>query len=172
MIRRSRADRAHGKIPPRGPMITIRRATPADAETIALFNEAMARETEGKTLDASTIREGVRALLARPDRGFYIVAEEGGTVLGQLMITFEWSDWRNGLFWWIQSVYVRPERRGAGVYRALHERVRGMAREAGGVCGLRLYVERANAVAMATYRRMGMEETHYRLFEEIWGNPA
>ena len=149
-------------------MLTIRRATPADAEGIAVFNEAMARETEGKTLDPATIRSGVRELLARPDLGFYLVAEEGGAFVGQLMITFEWSDWRSGLFWWIQSVYVPPEHRGRGVYRALHARVREMAREAGGVCGLRLYVEKENASAMETYRRLGMHETYYRLFEETW----
>jgi ribosomal protein S18 acetylase RimI-like enzyme len=149
-------------------MLTIRRATPADAETIALFNEAMAVETEGKTLDPATIRAGVRALLVRPDLGFYLVAEEGGSFVGQLMITFEWSDWRDGLFWWIQSVYVPREHRGRGVYRTLHTRVREMAGEAGGVCGLRLYVEKENAIAQETYRRMGMHETHYRLFEETW----
>lgn len=149
-------------------MLTIRRATLSDAETIAVFNEAMALETEGKTLDPETIRAGVAALLSRPDLGFYLVAEHEGAVAGQLMITFEWSDWRNRLFWWIQSVYVRPEQRGRGVYRALHVRVREMAREAGSVCGLRLYVERENAAAMETYRRMGMHETHYRLFEETW----
>ncbi|MFI5181354.1 MAG: GNAT family N-acetyltransferase [Thermoanaerobaculia bacterium] len=149
-------------------VLAIRRASPADTETIAVFNEAMARETEGKTLDPMTIRAGVAALLARPDLGFYLVADEDGALAGQLMITFEWSDWRDGLFWWIQSVYVRKQRRGKGVYRALHTRVREMAREAGGVCGLRLYVERENAAAMETYRRMGMHETHYRLFEETW----
>lgn len=149
-------------------MPSIRHATPADAETIAVFNEAMARETEGRTLDPKTIRAGVAALLARPDLGFYLVAEEDGAPVGQLMITFEWSDWRSGLFWWIQSVYVPPEHRGRGVYRAIHSRVREMAREAGGICGLRLYVERENGAAQETYRRMGMHETHYLLFEETW----
>lgn len=149
-------------------MLTIRLATPADAETIASFNEAMARETEGKALDPSTIRAGVRALLARPDLGFYLMAEEEGAAVGQLMITFEWSDWRNGLFWWIQSVYVPPKMRRKGIYRRLHGRVREMARKEGGVCGLRLYVEKENAVAQETYRQMGMSETDYRLFEETW----
>jgi ribosomal protein S18 acetylase RimI-like enzyme len=147
-------------------MPVIRPATPADAETIASFNEAMALETEGRSLDPSTIRAGVRGLLTRPDLGFYLLAEEGGAAVGQLMITFEWSDWRNGVFWWIQSVFVKPEVRGRGVYRALHERVREMAVEAGGVCGFRLYVEKENAVAQATYRRLGMHETRYVLFEE------
>jgi ribosomal protein S18 acetylase RimI-like enzyme len=147
-------------------MPVIRAATPADVETIASFNEAMATETEGKTLDPSTIRAGVRGLFARPDLGFYIVAEDGGRIVGQLMITYEWSDWRDGVFWWIQSVYVRPEVRGKGVYRALHGHVRAMAKDAGGVCGFRLYVERENAAAQETYRRLGMHETPYVLFEE------
>jgi GNAT superfamily N-acetyltransferase len=149
-------------------MLTIRRATPADAETIASFNEAMAAETEAKTLDPATIRAGVRGLLTRPDLGFYLVAEDGGSFVGQLMITFEWSDWRNGLFWWIQSVYVSPEERRKGIYRRLHAHVTEMAWKEGGVCGLRLYVERENSTAMETYRRMGMLETHYLLFEETW----
>jgi len=147
-------------------MVTIRPAVPADAETIAVFNEAMAYETERKTLDPATIRAGVKGLLSRPSLGFYLLAEEAGTPAGQLMITYEWSDWRCSVFWWIQSVYVRPEYRGKGVYRALHERVRQMAKEAGGVCGFRLYVEKENATAQATYLRMGMHETRYRLFEE------
>ena len=147
-------------------MPTIRAATPADVETIASFNEAMATETEGKTLDPATIRAGVRGLFARPDLGFYVVAEDGGRIVGQLMITYEWSDWRDGVFWWIQSVYVRPGTRGKGVYRALHAHVRTMAKAAGGVCGFRLYVEKENAAAQETYRRLGMHETPYVLFEE------
>ena len=147
-------------------MSEIRSATPADAETIASFNEAMAVETEGKTLDPATVRAGVRGLFARPEFGFYVVAEDGGRIVGQLMITFEWSDWRNGVFWWIQSVYVRPEFRGRGVYRALHGHVRAMAKAAGSVCGFRLYVEKENAAAQETYRRLGMHETRYVLYEE------
>jgi len=147
-------------------MPTIRAAASADTETIASFNEAMATETEGKTLDPATIRAGVRGLFARPDLGFYVVAEDGGRIVGQLMITYEWSDWRNGVFWWIQSVYVRPEFRGKGIYRALHAHVRTMAKAAGGVCGFRLYVEKENAAAQETYRRLGMHETPYVLFEE------
>jgi len=152
-------------------MLTIRPAVPADAETIAAFNEAMARETEGKTLDPATIRAGVKGLFSRPSLGFYLLAEETGMPAGQLMITYEWSDWRCGVFWWIQSVYVRPEFRGKGVYRALHQRVRQMAKEAGGVCGFRLYVEKENTTAQATYRRLGMHETRYLMFEEPSGAP-
>lgn len=147
-------------------MPRIRPATLEDAETIATFNEAMARETEAKTLDPSTIRAGVRRLIASPDLGFYLLAEEEDAMVGQLMITFEWSDWRNGVFWWIQSVYVSPDRRGRGIYRALHARVKEMAGQAGGVCGFRLYVEKENAAAQATYRRLGMHETRYLMFEE------
>jgi len=149
-------------------MPTVRPATPSDAETIASFNEAIAVETEGKTHDPGTIRAGVKALFARPELGFYLIAEEEGRAVGQLMVTYEWSDWRNGVFWWIQSVYVRKESRGRGVYRALHAAVKERAKRAEDVCGLRLYVERENGTAMETYRRTGMHETPYRLFEESW----
>ena len=130
------------------------------------FNRAMARESEDKGLDEAVLTRGVRNLLGRSDEGFYLVAECDGTPVGSLMVTYEWSDWRNGRFWWIQSVYVRPEFRRKGVYRALHERVRMLAQEDSDACGIRLYVERENTGAMATYRKLGMSETGYRLYEE------
>ncbi|MBC8141281.1 MAG: GNAT family N-acetyltransferase [Armatimonadetes bacterium] len=145
--------------------IIVRAATDTDATTIAQFNRAMAQETEHKTLDEGTVNAGVRGLLTRPDYGFYLVAESEGRVIGCLLVTFEWSDWRNGLFWWIQSVYVRPEARRRGVFRALYRAVEAKADENENVCGLRLYVERDNAAAQETYRALGMEETAYRLFE-------
>ncbi len=145
----------------------IRRAERGDAETLARFNEAMARETEGKALEAATVRAGVEGLFERPEHGFYLVAERAGRPVGTLMITTEWSDWRAGLFWWIQSVYVRPEARRQGVYRALYAHVRREAARAEHVRGLRLYVERENAAARATYRTLGMKETRYRMFEEL-----
>jgi GNAT superfamily N-acetyltransferase len=146
----------------------IRRARVDDIPTIVDFNAAMARETEDKLLDPAVLTAGVTRLLHQPDYGFYLVAEdEAGATVGCLLITYEWSDWRNGLFWWVQSVYVAAPHRGRGVYRALYERVKTAAREQGGVCGFRLYVEEENAVAQATYRRMGMEKTHYLLFEEM-----
>jgi ribosomal protein S18 acetylase RimI-like enzyme len=144
---------------------TIRHATVADLETIAANNRAMALETEGKELDPATLRRGVAALLGDPGKGFYLLAERADRVAGQLMVTFEWSDWRNGTFWWIQSVYVAPEARRAGVYRALHGRLLAMARETAGVCGIRLYVDAENARAQATYAALGMQRARYDLYE-------
>jgi ribosomal protein S18 acetylase RimI-like enzyme len=126
----------------------------------------MARETEGRELARPTLDAGVRRLLEREDRGFYWIAEYGGEAAGCLMITREWSDWRNGEFWWIQSVYVRPEMRRRGVYRTLHEHVVRQAASNPDVCGLRLYVERDNETAQRTYQALGMEQTAYRMFEQ------
>jgi ribosomal protein S18 acetylase RimI-like enzyme len=147
--------------------LTLRRATVDDAETLARFNEAMAEETEDKPLDPDTVRAGVRAVFEKPAQAFYLVAERGDTIVGSLMITTEWSDWRNADFWWIQSVYVRPEARRTGVYTSLHRDVRRRAQEASGVCGLRLYVERDNAAAQAAYEELGMAEPPYRMYEEM-----
>ena len=145
--------------------IRLRRARPADDGFIAASNAAMALESEGRALDAATLRAGAAAVLADAALGFYLVAEVDGRPAGQLLVTFEWSDWRNGLFWWIQSVYVRPEYRRRGVYRALHRYVESAARAAGNVCGLRLYVEVDNAAAQAVYREMGMSPTRYYMYE-------
>lgn len=143
----------------------IRPATAADAETIARFNAAMARETEGLELDLDRLRQGVQAVFADPSRGRYWVAELDGRMAGQMLITFEWSDWRNGAFWWIQSVYVDPSCRARGVFRALYEHVERLARAEPGVCGLRLYVEQHNERAQQAYLRLGMKPTPYRIFE-------
>ena len=145
----------------------IRRATVDDAETLARFNEAMAEETEDKPLDPDTVRAGVRAVFDTPEQAFYLVAERDGEVLGSLMITTEWSDWRNADFWWIQSVYVHPSARRTGIYTALHREVRRRAQEADEVCGLRLYVEQDNAAAQAAYEELGMGEPPYRMYEEM-----
>lgn len=146
----------------------IRRATLADVPSLVEFNAAMALETEDKTLDRAVLRAGVEGLLAHPDYGFYLVAvDAAGETVGCLLITYEWSDWRNGLFWWVQSVYVTAAHRGQGVYRAMYQQVKQLAQAQGGVCGFRLYVEEHNDVAQATYRRMGMAKTHYLMFEEM-----
>jgi ribosomal protein S18 acetylase RimI-like enzyme len=147
--------------------MTIRKSQPSDAATIIEFNIAMALETEDKVLKRSEIEPGVHGLFNHPEYGFYMVAESDGQIAGSLMITFEWSDWRNGVFWWIQSVYVRPEFRRKGVYRAMYNTIKDMAVSQPGVCGFRLYVERDNVNAQMTYKSLGMEETHYKLFEEI-----
>lgn len=151
---------------PRGDgALTIRAATAADVETLAAWAEAMALETEGKTLDAATIRAGIAAGLGDAHKARYLVAERNGRAVGTLMLTTEWSDWRNAWWWWIQSVYVAPDARRLGVFRALYAHVEGQARAAPGVCGLRLYVENDNARAQATYAALGMVDAHYRVFE-------
>lgn len=147
--------------------LTIRTATADDADLLVQFNEAMAQETEDKHLDADTVRDGVQTMLNDRSQGFYLVAVRAEDIVGSLMTTTEWSDWRNGEFWWIQSVYVRPEARRTGVYTALHRTVRQRARQASGVCGLRLYVERGNTTARDTYEALGMTETSYRMYEEL-----
>lgn len=151
-------------------MITIRPATPADGETLARWAEAMALETEGKQLDSATVRAGIAAGLADAAKARYFVAEADGTVAGTLMLTTEWSDWRNGWWWWIQSVYVAPEARRLGVFRALYAHVETEARRTPGVCGLRLYVENDNTRAQATYAALGMVDARYRVFEAATRN--
>ena len=148
------------------PGVRVREARPSDRDVLVDFARAMAHETEGKQLSLETIRPGVSAFLADPARGRAFVVESAGEVVATLYLTFEWSDWRNGFFWWIQSVYVRPAQRRRGHYRRLHDHVRTLARQAGNVCGLRLYVERENRNAQATYRDLGMRETDYLLYEE------
>jgi len=146
--------------------IRIRRATLADLDTIVAFNQAMALESENKTLDLSTVTAGVRRALQDPGRSVYFVAEVDGTVVGQTMVTMEWSDWRNGFFWWIQSVYVDPDSRSRGVFRALHEHILALARQRRDVCGVRLYVHRDNHRAVDVYAKLGMNLTEYLLYEE------
>ena len=147
--------------------LTIRRATAHDQPTIVDFNCALALETEGKVLLHEVISRGVAAMLGNENRGMYFVAEQSGVIVGALMLTYEWSDWRNGNFWWIQSVYVRREARGHGVYRGLYEHVRALAAKDPNVCGFRLYVEQDNARAQRTYSALGMSETHYQMYEEL-----
>lgn len=143
----------------------IRDAQPGDARTIADFNIKMAMETEGRPLDPGYINPGVAAVLADAGKGRYWVAEIDGEIVGQLMVTYEWSDWRNGVFWWIQSVYVREDSRRMGVFSALHRHVEAMARTTPGVCGLRLYVERGNRRAQHTYLALGMTSPGYQVME-------
>jgi ribosomal protein S18 acetylase RimI-like enzyme len=150
-------------IPDRG---RVRPARPDDAEILVAFDRAMARETEGRDLDLETLEAGTVALLAQPERGRVFVVELDGEVVATLSLTLEWSNWRNGYFWWIQSVYVSPAHRRAGHYRRLHEHVAALAARDPQVCGIRLYVEHENRTAQTTYRAMGMDETGYRIFEQ------
>lgn len=147
--------------------MTIRAAQIRHANTIAGFNAAMALETEDKVLDIARVRQGVSNLIINPARGFYRLACVDEKIVGCLMITFEWSDWRNADIWWIQSVYVTPEARRTGIFSALYEHVKTEAREAG-ACGLRLYAENANHRAHKTYEALGMEGGHYAVFEAMF----
>lgn len=146
--------------------LIIRRAELKDANIVSEFNQKMAWETEDKQLDPSIVNKGVNSLINNPAYGFYLVAEIEGEVVGSLMITTEWSDWRNGVFWWIQSVYVRPDYRRQGIYRELYDAVKQQAKTSN-VCGFRLYVEKENFTAQKTYQTLGMSETHYLVYEEM-----
>ncbi len=147
------------------PDLIVRDATTADAVAIAVFQQAMARETEGKSLDAGLLQKGVNAVFGAPEKGGYLVAEAEARVVASLLITFEWSDWRNATFWWIQSVFVDAQWRRKGVYRALHDHVFEAARASDGVCGVRLYVDRDNHGAQETYQSLGMTKSHYDMYE-------
>ena len=149
--------------------LNVRLARLEDAVMIASFSAAMALETEGRRLDLDRLYDGTIALLQSPDRGFFMVAEleqaDDHQLLGQLMITYEWSDWRNGAFWWIQSVYVDPAWRRRSVFRRMHETVMATAKTSPNVCGIRLYVEENNGAAQAVYRKMGLTPSSYAIFE-------
>ena len=146
--------------------LTVRAAVQTDAPAIAEFNRRLARETENLMLDSAVLAAGVDAVLADQNRGLYFVAEENGVVIGQLMVTYEWSDWRNGWIWWLQSVYVRSDARGKGAFRALFELARQRARQAGDVAAIRLYVEKDNRSAQETYQRLGFQEMHFHLYQK------
>jgi ribosomal protein S18 acetylase RimI-like enzyme len=148
--------------------VIIRTATDADADTIAGNNVAMALETERRRLDPATVRAGVRRVLADPARGVYYVAQREGKVVGQLLITREWSDWRDGWFWWIQSVYVVPEARREGVYRRLYQHVVSEAHRQPDVRGLRLYADTENTRAQRVYESLGMQRARYHIYELDW----
>jgi ribosomal protein S18 acetylase RimI-like enzyme len=146
-------------------MITIRKARPDEWETIAGFQLRMASETERIQLDATVLGEGVRSVFAQPSKGFYLVAENKNQILGSLMVTYEWSDWRNRQIYWIQSVYVLPNFRNQGIYRSLYNYVVSLAEQSDEVGGIRLYVDRSNLAAQQVYSRLGMNGEHYQVFE-------
>ena len=148
-------------------MLHIRQSTLADLDLIVALNVALAAESEQLQLDADTLREGVRALLEGRAPGRYWLAQLDGRVVGQLLITYEWSDWRNAMVWWIQSVQVVPDARTQGVFRALYAHARREA-QAAGAAGLRLYVDNSNVRAQAVYAAVGMHGDHYRVFEDMF----
>lgn len=145
--------------------ISVRPAVPGDIASLVHGNVAMALEAEHKHLDPAIVDRGVRAVFEDPSRGRYFVAELDGRVVGQAMYTTEWSDWRCGDFWWFQSVYVQPDARRLGVFRALYRHVERLAEADPNVCGLRLYVERENLRAQQTYLRCGMQDAGYVVME-------
>ena len=144
----------------------IRLADSADVQALVEFNQAMALETEGKHLDGEILQRGVEAVFEDDKKGFYVVTDDNGEIVGGLMVTYEWSDWRNAWFWWIQSVYIRPEARGKRIYSRMYEFVKRLAAETDDVCGFRLYVETDNAHAQHVYESVGMHASHYLMYEE------
>lgn len=146
-------------------MLHCRKAHASDHETITRFQLAMALETEKLKLDPEICSRGVRAVFTDSHKGTYYVCERDGRVLGSLLIIVEWSDWRNGTVWWIHSVYTLPDGRGAGVFKALYEHVKGLVNADEGLRGLRLFVDKSNSSAQVVYKKIGMTDEHYSLFE-------
>ncbi len=146
-------------------MITVRPATPADIETIAGFQIAMARETEHLQLEESTVLAGVRQVFHNPELGKYFVARKDTEVVASLLITYEWSDWRNGTVYWIQSVYVKPEHRGGGVFKTMYKHIEEIVLADDKVRGIRLYVDKSNRRARQVYEKLHMNGEHYDLYE-------
>src|SRR6476660_9649832 len=144
----------------------IRLAKTTDSDALVTFNQAMAFETEGKTLAPDKITPGVSTVFDDDKKGFYVVAEHDDRILGGLMVTYEWSDWRNAWFWWIQSVYILPEYRGQKLYSRMYDFIKQRAAASGNVCGFRLYVENDNFNAQKVYDAVGMHGSHYLMYEE------
>ncbi|NKB81788.1 MAG: GNAT family N-acetyltransferase [Nitrospirales bacterium] len=160
---------------PSHPNLRVRPATLTDLACLVSFNAALAWETEGRHLDTTTLQAGTQALFDDPQRGFYLVAERHvptPTVVGQLMITYEWSDWRNGTFWWIQSVYVHPDWRRQHVFRQLYDHVFEMTQDKPHIAGIRLYVEQANKTAQLVYTHLGFTQAQYHIFEHDGMRPS
>ena len=147
--------------------IKVRCATAAEARRLADFNRALAMETEGLALPENTAMAGVVALMGHPERGFHLVAEVDGALAGCLLVTYEWSDWRNKTFWWISSCYVRPELRGRGLYAAMERKLQELAAHAGDVCGFRTYVHKSCKGFQDVCRDLGMVEKEYVVFEDM-----
>ncbi len=145
--------------------ITIQKAYPQDNETIAQFQFEMALETESLKLDKDTLRNGVKAVFDHPHLGKYFIAKNNKETVASLLITYEWSDWRNAQIWWIQSVYVKPEHRRKGIFTAFYEFIKQEVAQDNSIGGIRLYVDKSNISAQKTYQKVGMNGEHYQLFE-------
>jgi len=152
--------------------IRIRRANTNDLDTLVKFNRNLALESEGKILNKDVLSSGVLLMFSDASKGFYLLAEHDGQIAGQLMITYETSDWRNGVFWWIQSVYIETAYRRKGVFTALYNEIEKLAKSSGTCCGIRLYVQENNQTALKTYEALGLIKTHYYLLEKDFGNEA
>ena len=148
-----------------GKEMSTRLGLESDLQSIVEFQENLASETEDKTLYKESLKKGVMAVISDPNLGFYVVREVDNAIVGSLMVTFEWSDWRNQMFWWIQSVYVKQEYRRRGVFSELYSYVIDCAKRTTKICGIRLYVECDNTVAQKTYGHLGMEESKYLMYE-------
>ncbi|MFN0139972.1 MAG: N-acetyltransferase family protein, partial [Pyrinomonadaceae bacterium] len=146
-------------------VMNIRIATKDDVDSLVEFNQAMALETEGKRLDSTIVDPAVRSVFTDTEKGFYVVAEEDGMIVGGLLVTYEWSDWRNAWWWWVQSVYIRPEGRGKRIYSLLYDFVKAKAKDAGAY-GIRLYVETENVHAQRVYEKVGMQRSNYIMYDE------
>lgn len=153
---------------PDSPRITVRDATEADVDHIVGYNARLASESEGKAIDISTLTAGIRRGLAHPELCRYFIAEVDGKPVGTTMLTYELTDWRDGVLWWLQSVYVEPEFRRHGVFRAIYRHIESLAREHPDVRGLRLYVYHDNHRAKKTYENVGMTKAGYELYEHDW----
>lgn len=153
-------------------VFTVRDATPQDLDFIVQANAALAEESEDLALDLDLLRPGVAVVLEDRSLGRYFIAEQAGRAVGQMMLTYEWSDWRNGMFWWIQSVFVEPACRGRGVFSLLFRHAARLARESAGVCGLRLYVDRTNTSAQRIYEHLGLHASNYEVMEAVFRGPA
>ncbi len=143
----------------------LRKATAADINTLAQHNNMMAQETENKSLDLPTVQKGVKAVIDDPMKGFYLLVDIDGQIAANLMITYEWSDWRNSNIWWVQSVYVQQQHRRKGLYKMLYNEIKRLAKQEG-IGVIRLYVEQENTVAQKTYSNLGMQHSYYQLYEE------
>lgn len=145
--------------------MNIRHAQTADLEILSSFQQQMAWETESLQLNPLTLQKGLLAVLNDSSKGVYFVIEDSTQVVGSLLITYEWSDWRNGMVWWIQSVYVLPEFRKQGVFKMLYHHIKSLVEKDPSICGLRLYVDKRNTRAQKVYQKIGMNGEHYQVFE-------